>query len=287
MVLGAATARWPRPQRLPSTPVRFRLVASDVDGTLLRSDETLSARNRSAIDAVIERSLFVIATGRPPRWTHPIAEMLQHHGIAVCSNGAVTMDLSDESIVDTRLLSPSDAAAAAAAIRSVLPDIGFAVDSLDGFGHEPPYKPVFDSGREVRVAPLEELIATPSLKLLFRHPSMDGEVLAAIVAAVGDHGTITYGSTSNVPQSRTLIEVMAPGVSKAAALQRICDRNGIGAHETIAFGDMPNDIEMLGWAGHGVAMGNAHPLAKSAANEITLTNDEDGVGVVLERELRG
>ena len=267
--------------------MRFRLVASDVDGTLLRSDETLSARNRAAVDAVVERSLFVIATGRPPRWTHPIAEMVNHHGIAVCSNGAVTMDLSDESIIDTRLLSPADAAAAAEAIRSVLPDIGFAVDSLDGLAHEPRYEMTVDPRRQLRVAPLAELIATPSLKLLFRHPMMDADVLAAVIVAVGDHGTITYGSAGSAPQSRTLIEVMAPGVSKAAALQRICDRHGFTAHDAIAFGDMPNDIEMLAWAGHGVAMGNGHPETKAVANEITLTNDEDGVGVVLERELAG
>ncbi len=267
--------------------MRFRLVASDVDGTLLRSDETLSPRNRAAIDVVVERSLFVIATGRPPRWTHPIAELVNHHGIAVCSNGAVIMDLSDESIVDTRLLSTVDAAAAVEAIRSVLPDVAFAVDSLHVFGSEVAYKPVFDSGRQVRVAPVAELIDTPSLKLLFRHPTMDLEVLNAIIAAVGSYGSITYGSTGNVPQSRTLIEVMAPGVSKAAALQRICDARGLSAADAIAFGDMPNDIEMLAWAGHGVAMGNGHPHAKAAANEVTLTNDEDGVAVVLERELAG
>jgi Cof subfamily protein (haloacid dehalogenase superfamily) len=266
--------------------VRFRLVASDVDGTLLRSDETLSLRNRAAVNAVIERSLFVIATGRPPRITHPIAEMLEHHGIAVCSNGAVTLDLSDESIIDTRLLSPEHAAAATEAIRSVLPDVGFAIDSLEGFGHEPPYQPMYDMGRKVTIAPLSELIKKPALKILFRHPTMDAEVLRALIEAVGDNGTITYGSTANVPQSRTLIEVMAPGVSKAAALQRICDRHGISAEDTIAFGDMPNDIEMLAWAGHGVAMGNGHDDTKAVANEITLTNDEDGVGVVLERELR-
>ena len=265
--------------------MRFRLVASDVDGTLLRSDETLSPRNLAAVNRVVERSLFVIATGRPPRVTHPIAEMLGHHGVAVCSNGAVTMDLRDESIVDTHFLTPEHAAAATDAIRRILPDVGFAIDALDGFGHEPPYQPVFDIGRKVRIAPLSELIRTPCLKILFRHPSMDGDVLRALVEAVGEHGTITYGSTAGVPQSRTLIEVMAHGVSKAAALQRICDHHDIAVEDTIAFGDMPNDIEMLAWAGHGVAMGNGHVDTKAVADEITLTNDEDGVAVVLEREL--
>ena len=76
-------------------------------------------------------------------------------------------------------------------------------------------------------------------------------------------------------------------MSKAAALQRICDMHGISSADTIAFGDMPNDIEMLAWAGHGVAMGNGHPETKAVADEVTLTNDEDGVGVVLEREFAG
>jgi hydroxymethylpyrimidine pyrophosphatase-like HAD family hydrolase len=215
-----------REEALTSPNVRFRLVASDVDGTLLRSDETLSARTHAAIHSVLERSLFVIATGRPPRITHPIADLVGHHGIAVCSNGAVTLDLRDESIIDTRLLSPAHAAAVTDAIRSVLPDVGFAIDSLEGFGHEPPYQPMYDIGRTVKIAPLSELIQKPALKILFRHPSMDAAVLRSLTEAVGDHGTITYGSTGNVPQARTLIEVMARGVSKAAALQRICDQQG-------------------------------------------------------------
>ena len=78
---------------------------------------------------------------------------------------------------------------------------------------------------------------------------------------------------------------MASGVSKASALARICDRHGFDAQDVVAFGDMPNDIEMLDWAGHGVAMANAHPDAKAVANEIALSNNEDGVARVLEREL--
>jgi Cof subfamily protein (haloacid dehalogenase superfamily) len=133
--------------------------------------------------------------------------------------------------------------------------------------------------------PFADLIDKPALKLLFRHPSMDADVFRAIVEAVGPHGTILYGSTASAPDARTHIEIMAPGVSKASALQRLCDVRNIDKDDTIAFGDMPNDIEMLAWAGHGVAMGNGHHEVKAIANEVTLTNDEDGVGVILEREL--
>jgi HAD superfamily hydrolase (TIGR01484 family) len=264
------------------TGVRFRLVASDVDGTLLRTDETLSGRNHAAVNEVIERSLFVIATGRPPRWTQPIAEMLGHHGVVVCSNGAVTVDLSDDTVIDTQLLSAANSAAIIAAVRTILPDVGFAVDSLDGFGFEPAYIP---SWPVATVLLFDELIAKPALKLLFRHPSMDGDVYQAIVEAVGPRASIIYGSTAAAPKANTTIEIMASGVSKATALQRLCDERNIDVADTIAFGDMPNDLEMLAWAGHGVAMGNGHAELKAIANEVALTNDQDGVGVILEREL--
>jgi hydroxymethylpyrimidine pyrophosphatase-like HAD family hydrolase len=280
--------------------VRFGLVASDLDGTLLRNDDTLSARTKSAIDQVVERSIFVMATGRPPRWVHPVAELLGHRGLAVCSNGALIMDLTDESIVDSQLLTPSLARSAVALIQSMLPGAGIAVDRLSGFGHDPGYKSAYTMPKNVRVAPIDELIGDePMLKLMFRHADMDTNVLASLIAALGDGGAITYGAAgptsgmgaspydSDAPLSlaNTLIEIQAPGVSKAAALARVCDRFGVDHSSTIAFGDMPNDIEMLTWASHGVAMANAHIDVKNVANEITASNDEDGVAAILEREL--
>jgi hydroxymethylpyrimidine pyrophosphatase-like HAD family hydrolase len=280
--------------------VRFGLVASDLDGTLLRNDDTLSARTKSVIDQVVQRSIFVMATGRPPRWVHPVAELLGHRGLAVCSNGALIMDLTDESIVDAQFLSPGLARSAVALIQSMLPDAGIAVDRLSGFGHDPGYKSAYTMPKNVRVAPIDELIGDePMLKLMFRHADMDTNVLASLIAALGDGGAVTYGAAgptsgmgasaydADTPLSlaNTLIEIQAPGVSKAAALARVCDRFGVDHSSTIAFGDMPNDIEMLTWASHGVAMSNAHIDVKNVANEITASNDEDGVALILEREL--
>jgi hydroxymethylpyrimidine pyrophosphatase-like HAD family hydrolase len=280
--------------------VRFGLVASDLDGTLLRHDDTLSPRTKAAIDAVVERSIFVMATGRPPRWVHPVAELLGHRGLAVCSNGAVIMDLTDESIVDTQFLQPAHARAAVALIQSMLPGAGIAIDRLTGFGHDPAYVSAFTMPKGVRVAPVGELIGDePMLKVLFRHPDMDTNILAALIAAIGDGGSVTYGAagpTSGMGSSaydasaplslgNTLIEIQAPGVTKAAALARVCDRFGVDHASTIAFGDMPNDIEMLTWVSHGVAMANAHIDVKNVANEITASNDDDGVAIILEREL--
>lgn len=266
--------------------MRFRLVASDIDGTLIRSDGVLAERTKAALNAVVDAgSTFVLATGRPPRWVHPIAEMTGHRGLAVCSNGALVIDLTDERIVDQRLHSRSSALAAANAIRSLLPDARFAVDGPSGFGHTPDYTSAFLHGREARIASLEELLDGQLTKVMFRHPDMSMEVLRELTDLIGDNATLTFGSMGDDLGPNTLVELMPFGVTKADALARIAGHYDATAADVIAFGDMPNDIDMLAWAGHGVAMDNAHPLAKAAANEITASNDDDGVAAVLEREL--
>jgi Cof subfamily protein (haloacid dehalogenase superfamily) len=266
--------------------VRFRLVASDIDGTLIRSDGALSVRTKAALNAVVDAgSTFILATGRPPRWVHPIAEMTGHQGLAVCSNGALVIDLTDERVIDQRLHDRANALSAAQAVRSLLPDATFAVDGPSGFGHVPGYTTVFNHGRDVRVAPLEELLDGQLTKIMLRHPDMNAEVLRELITVIGDHATVTFGSMGDDLGPNTLVELMPFGVTKADALSRIAHRYDAGADDVIAFGDMPNDIDMLAWAGHGVAMANAHPLAKDAANEVTESNDDDGVAVVLEREL--
>ena len=262
------------------------MVASDIDGTLLRSDGSLAPRTKAVLDRVVAGgSTFVLATGRPPRWVHPIAEMTGHQGLAVCSNGAMVIDLTDERVVDQRLHQRSTAIAAADAIRAILPDASFAVDGPSGFGHIPGYKAVLAHGREAREAPLEELLEGKVTKVMFRHGEMDADVLNAVIAAISDLVTVTWGSMGEDLGPNTLIELMPFGDTKADALERIAHHFDASQSDVIAFGDMPNDVDMLAWAGHGVAMDNAHPVTKQAADEITVSNDEDGVAVVLEREL--
>ena len=265
--------------------MRFRVVASDIDGTLLRSDETVSERTVRAIDAAVATgATFILATGRPPRWVPMIAEMTGHRGLAVCSNGALVIDLHDERIIDVQLHSKASATIATDAVIDLLPDAMFAVDGPGGFGHTPTYVSVFPQ-RAARIAPLAELLDGVFTKIMFRHPDMNAELLDELIDRIGDNATVTFGSMGDDLGPRTLIEMMPFGVTKAAALQRIADRNGASAEDVIAFGDMPNDIDMLTWAGHGVAMGNAHPSAKEAADEVTASNNEDGLALVLEREV--
>lgn len=261
------------------------MVASDIDGTLLRSDETISVRTVQAINAAVNTgATFILATGRPPRWVPMIAEMTGHRGLAVCSNGALVIDLHDERVVDVQLHAKATAIAATDAVIELLPDAMFAVDGPGGFGHTSTYVSVFPQ-REARIAPLHELLDGEFTKIMFRHPDMDAALLDQLIDRIGDHATVTFGSMGDDLGPRTLIELMPFGVTKAAALERIADRLGATADDVIAFGDMPNDIDMLSWAGHGVAMGNAHPAAKAAADEVTASNNDDGIAVILEREV--
>ena len=102
-------------------------------------------------------------------------------------------------------------------------------------------------------------------------------MMAALAPAVGDVADLTYS------HPRGLLEISPAGVTKAVGLAEVAERLGIAAADVVAFGDMPNDLEMLRWAGHGVAMGNAHPMLRDVADEVTASNAEDGLALVLER----
>jgi hydroxymethylpyrimidine pyrophosphatase-like HAD family hydrolase len=165
-----------------------------------------------------------------------------------------------------------------AALRRDVPGIAFAVEKgLHGFGREQSYVPRWDNG-EVLVAPVEELVSTGVVKLLARHEELGSDdLLARARASLGTSVECTHSSSDG------LLEISAGGVSKASGLASLAQEWGVAAEEVIAFGDMPNDLPMLAWAGRSVGMANAHPEVLAAVDEVTATNDEDGVAQVLER----
>jgi len=254
-------------------------VATDLDGTLVRSDGTVSDRTRAAL-ALVERAgaLLVLVTGRPPRWMAAIVDQTAHRGIAVCANGAVVYDLHTEQVLEEHLLPAAAAAAVVSAVRAAVPGVSFAVErGARGFGHEPAYPARFPPAGVV-VAAVEDLVGEPAVKLLVRHATLDADALLALVQdAAGGLATLTHSSREG------LVEISATGVSKASALERLAAGHGIGPADVLAFGDMPNDLPMLAWAGQSVAVANAHPDVIAAADEVTASNDEDGVARVLER----
>jgi Cof subfamily protein (haloacid dehalogenase superfamily) len=211
-----------------------------------------------------------------------ISEMTGHHGLAICANGALAYDLHTEQVVRSSLLSPDAAREVVQALREAIPGIAFAVERLDlGFAHEPSYVPRWDSDDPRTAAPIEELLTADVVKLLARHEGISAdELLAAAHAAVTSGATLTHSSADG------LLEMSAEGVSKASGLAAFAEEHGVDAAEAIAFGDMPNDLPMLAWAGTAVAVANAHPEVLAAADEVTASNDDDGVAQVLDRWFR-
>jgi Cof subfamily protein (haloacid dehalogenase superfamily) len=259
-------------------------VACDLDGTLLRSDLTISPRTRAALAAVEERGiLLVFVTGRPPRWIRPVSTQTDHRGLAICANGALLYDLHTEEVVAADLLSIEVLTQTIGLLREAVPGLAFAVEYGADFVHEPGY-PVSTEARRnnVRTVSAVELLERSAAKLLVRHPERDSaDLLAEAQRLVGQLVEVTHAT----PVGPGLLEVSAAGVSKASALARLCAEHGIAAETVVAFGDMPNDLPMLEWAGRPYAMANAHPDVLARIPDRAPSNDEDGVAVVLEQLL--
>lgn len=260
---------------------RYRLVAVDLDGTLLRSDESLSARSTGALDLLAPRdAVLVLVTGRPWRWLRELVDLVHDDALVVCLNGAATVSASTGAIVDAAPLATEAAAATTALLRDRYPDTRFAVETTVGFGHERGYRQRRSTGTD-GIDRIEVLFPQGDvLKLLAQHPTMDAQRLrdAVTPADAGSGEVIATFSSSRV------LEISGARATKAMALARLATRLGVRSDDVLAFGNMPNDTAMLTWAGHGVAVANAHPEVLTAADEVTLGNDEDGVAAVLERE---
>jgi hydroxymethylpyrimidine pyrophosphatase-like HAD family hydrolase len=257
-----------------------RVVACDLDGTLLRSDGTLSERTRRALAAAQDGgALVVLCTARPVRWVQPMAAVIGGRPIAVCANGGVVWDLQRELLLAELTLDPGAAQAVVVALDAAFPGGSWAVERTHGFAHEPAYRPRWPVPAETVIASVHALLKEPPVKLLFRHDGHSpDEMLGPAREQVGPLAELTHSNSAE-----GLLEISAAGVNKASTLARVCGSRTIGPEAVIAFGDMPNDLAMLEWAGNSVAVANAHPDVLAAAGELTLSNDDDGVARVLER----
>ncbi|GAB3645992.1 Cof-type HAD-IIB family hydrolase [Streptomyces sparsus] len=278
----AATHRRPNPLLGPPP----RLIATDLDGTLLHDDKTVSDRTVAALAAAERAGIEVFfVTGRPARWMDVVSDHVHGHGLAICANGAAVVDLHQgRRIVGVRELDVPGALSVVAALRAATPGVSFAVERTGGIHYEPDYPPFFEDPGAA-IAPVAKLLAgdsahadQPVLKLLAHHRTLDPDVFLDRARQVaGTYASFTRSSPS------ALLEISGPGVSKAGTLAHCCAERGITAEEVVAFGDMPNDLEMLNWAGTAYAMSNAHPAVLAATPHRTLSNNEDGVAAVIER----
>jgi len=256
-----------------------RLLALDLDGTTLNHLGELSPRVGEAVRALPDDVEVVVATGRSIIATTPVLKDLGlRHGFAVCSNGAVTLQLEPEAaegytIIDTVTFDPK---AVLEKMRVALPDAIVAVEELGvGFKVSRPF-PEGELMGESRVVSWEELVAHPVTRVTLRQPEVTAEEFMKLVERAGLHG-VSYA----VGWSAWL-DINPEGVSKASALELVRRRLHVEPIHTVACGDQRNDLEMLHWAAWGVAMANAPAEVQAVADEVAGHVDNDGLVPILE-----
>jgi Cof subfamily protein (haloacid dehalogenase superfamily) len=260
-----------------------RLVATDLDGTLVRQDRSVSARTAEVLAQITaEGTPVVLVTGRPVRWLSQVYSQLRAPLPAVCANGAVVYDPDTDQVLRADPLAPELLTEVARRLRAAVPEAVFAVEIEDGrrLRHDTAWPVRWDAGDPTIRAfdSPDDLAELPAVKLLVRAGERDPDAFVAVVAeALGGLAEATHSSYSG------LAEISAAGVTKAAGLAWFCERHGIAPPEVLAFGDMPNDVPMLTWAGRAVAVANAHPAVREIADDVTLSNDDDGVAAYLEK----
>ncbi|MGW4198083.1 HAD family hydrolase [Streptomyces sp. NPDC005004] len=257
------------------------LIATDLDGTLLRGDDTVSARSRAALEgAGRQGARHLVVTGRPVPRVRALLASLGSTGLAVCGQGAQVYDAGAGRMLWSVRLDRELAETALGKIEAEVGQVYAAVDQdgVDGLTLiEPGYLMPHPTLPAVRVDRREDLWRAPISKVLLRHPGLsDDELTETARSVVGSLATVTMSGPGTV-------ELQPCGITKATGLALAAEHLGLGRADTIAFGDMPNDIPMFQWAAHGVAMANAHRELRAVADEITLSNEDDGIAVVLER----
>ncbi|CAG6393430.1 Cof-type HAD-IIB family hydrolase [Streptomyces cocklensis] len=258
----------------------YRLVATDLDGTLLRSDATVSQRSRDVLAAVAAKgAAHIIVTGRAVPWTRHVLDDLGYEGLAVCGQGAQVYDAGAGRLLTSVTLDRQVAALSLAKIEAEVGTLAVAA-SQDGLAGQILVGPGYVYNPELPVTHIsgtDQLWAEPLNKLYIQHPELSDDELTQVASDVaGDLVSATMAGAG-------IVELLPLGLTKATGLSLAARRLGVAPAETIAFGDMPNDLPMFAWAGYGVAMANAHQELKQVADEVTGSNDDDGIVSVLTR----
>lgn len=259
----------------------LQLVATDLDGTLLRSDKTISERTVALLQRLQSFGVaIVLVSARPPRVLRQIARDFHFGGLAICCNGAIIYDLDRDSFLQEHVLSPQHVEHLVTLLRSSLLDLSFAAESGKSVICEANFYPFCtqNDSPPPRIADISAICQAPQIKILVHHATLPIEEIYECVVPLLDSSiySVTYSGSD-------FLEVTLGGVHKGEVLAAFCAQLDIAAHSVVAFGDMPNDLPMLQWAGLGVAVANAHPLVLQSADVITLSNEEDGVAHMLEK----
>jgi len=255
-----------------------QLIVLDLDGTLLGADGAVSERNSAALRrAVRSGARVVIATGRPPRWLEHIRPSVPS-SLALCCNGGLVLDLDTDAVIASYPLDGAAVVRAVSELRAAGSIFSVAGEGLPDFGiaAEPDFPR--RGSAEVACMPIDGICAAPIVKILIRPEPGNGQ-------PVHDYLTARFGRVFTLTRSTNdgLIEISRFGITKGAVIAGIAAGWGVDPARAIAFGDMPNDIAMLQWAGHSVAMGNADVAVKAIATETAGHHDRSAVAEILER----
>jgi hydroxymethylpyrimidine pyrophosphatase-like HAD family hydrolase len=259
---------------------RPRLVASDLDGTLLAPGAQLAPRTVAALAAAAAAVLAVVpATGRSYHTALPRLAPAPGIRFVVCSNGAVVYDRAVDAVVDHTPVAAGALPALLASVRAGLPGAVFSWETPGAFGSEAAFLDL-PTPAGISFGTVVGTLGPPYpvvTKLFVGHRDLAQDDLLAAVTPLMVDGLVVSSSGAG------FIEVTGAGVDKAAGVARVCERLGVDRSEVVALGDHHNDLALLAWAGWGVAMADGHPLVVAAADEIAPPCAEDGAAVVLER----
>ena len=259
-----------------------KMIASDLDGTFFGKNHQPTFENIIAAKRAAELGIqLVFATGRPARWLEGLDELKPEHPRIISSNGAVIWDLQRERVLHSKLMPRDTTLEFAKELQVAMPGVNLAVEYQYGWGCTTSYRSnIYDqTGTTLVTDDLAALIdAAPVVKLLAMHPDLHTYQMADIALPLSE-GRLN-GVYSMVLDSG-LLEWTALGVSKATALEIILEETGITSEELVAFGDMPNDIEMLNLAGHPFVMGNSHPSLLELGYPVAGLNSESGYARTL------
>ncbi len=251
----------------------IRLIATDIDGTMLRRDGSLSPAVKRSLKAAAHAGIHVVpTTGRPFVVATDVIESLEHDDYWIFANGAITWHHGRAETVRGYWMQPDRAITMIERIRTYLPGASFAVEfETDA---------IFEHGFERLVTIVDGLHLVPDVTgalesrvqkiLVFDHTRTVDDLYQSVQAAIGNDGVATYSGLA-------FVEVAADLVTKAMAVSELAADLGIDRSEVASFGDNHNDVSMLEWAGRGYAMGNATTDAMAAADFVIGTNEDDAL----------
>ena len=287
--------------------IRRQLLATDLDGTFLDSAGAVTPENRAALKKANKNGLNVVfVTGRPARWLRGVAESADHFAIMIGGNGGFVADMQEMKVIANNPMATDATALAVERVLERFPDATFGiersfigmpiaqsrserydemrVDKLSDFEFAvtPGYVASWKIAEDIPVAPIRELVTMSDITKLIIKPAdpagwNSDTWLAAISPLVSDIVQTTHAS-----QDVVLAEISALGVTKATALSIVANELGLTAEDTVAVGDMPNDIPMLEWAAEAWTVANAHAEVRAVTNNVLGHHDDSPVAALID-----